>query len=567
MSGLSAALYIGKSSLAAQLYAMQVTGNNIANVDTDGYTRQQLNTTPGSSVSVGTNLILGSGVTVEQVQRVRNELLDLHIRDQNASTGKWETVSSTLSELESIFTETSDATLGDVINEFWNSWYDLSNDPESSVCKSTVMNQGIVLANRFQSMADSMSSMRQNIDSAITTTVDEINTIASSIADLNQKIVEMEAGGEQQANDYRDQRDLLLDELSGYVNISSTEMANGEVSVYIGGSLLVGGSNARELDVSQNAEGFSDVIWADTGSAVTLQDGSLAGYIEARDTIIPKYSDRLDSLASEIIEAVNRVHSQGMGTTLNSSVTASNAVSDPTAALDSAGLSYSPTDGTFTIAVYDSDGAFVEEQTITVDADADSLNDIRDAINAAFVGSGNVSASIDASNRLEITSAGSNTFSFVDSSGNGDSSDLLMALGINTFFSGDDALSIDVNESIVSDPSLISTGTTSEPGDNSIALAIADLSDALVLEGGTATINDYYETTIGTLGVDSLEASQMLENCELVGESYESQREMYSGVSLDEEMTNMLKYQQAYNAAAKFISAVSDLMDVLFETL
>jgi len=110
---------------------------------------------------------------------------------------------------------------------------------------------------------------------------------------------------------------------------------------------------------------------------------------------------------------------------------------------------------------------------------------------------------------------------------------------------------------------MISTGTSTAPGDNTITLAIGDLRDSLLLEGGTTSLNDYYETTIGTLGIDSQEAQQMQTNAELLGRTYENQREEYSGVSLDEEMTEMLKFQHAYNAAAKFIAAIDELMDIL----
>ena len=147
MSGLHNLLGIGKSSLAAQLYGMQVSGNNIANVNTKGYSRQRVNLTPSASVSLGNNLILGTGVTVAQVQRVRDGLLDIHIRSENGSQGRWTSIASTLRELESLFDSTSAGTLGDKINEFWNSWYDLSNEPENAVVKNSVRDQGMMLAN------------------------------------------------------------------------------------------------------------------------------------------------------------------------------------------------------------------------------------------------------------------------------------------------------------------------------------------------------------------------------------------------------------------------------------
>ncbi len=563
MSGLNSALNIAKTSLAAQLYGMQVTGNNIANVNTKGYTRQRVNLTPAASIDLGNRMIIGSGVTVEQIQRIRNELLDIQIRSENGSEGMWTAIMNTLGEIETVFNEASNGTLGDMMNEFWNSWYDLSNDPESLVVKNMVKDQGIMLANRFNELSLTMSDMRSNINTALSTMVDQVNSISTRILDLNQKIQQQEGGGNQQANDCRDQRDLLLDELSELVNISTVEMNDGTVSVYVSGSLLVSSSTMREMAVNPNAEGMYDVSWSDTGTQVDLIEGKIKGHLDSRDVIIPKYLDRIDTLAQSMIENVNRLHSRGMGSTLHTSVTGSNAVSDPSAALDSAGLDFTPVDGTFTISVYDSDGNFVEEQTITVDADTDSLNDIRDAINAAFVGTGNVSASVNAQNELEITASGSQSFSFVSQSGQGDTSDLLMALGINTFFEGSDGLSISVSTVIETDPTKISCGTSTAPGDNSVALAIGDLRDSLVLGGGTATLNGYYETTIGSLGADSQEAQQMKINAELLGTAFENRREMYSGVSLDEEMTEMLKFQHAYNAAAKFIATIDELIQTL----
>ncbi len=563
VSGLSGALNIGKLALAAQQYAMQVTGNNIANVNTKGYTRQRAVQSTTGSVQVGGSLLIGTGVTVDLIQRIRDELLDIHIRGENGSLGNWTVKANTLEQLESVFGETSAESLGDLMSEFWNSWYDLSNDPENPIAKSSVRNQGSMLASRFNFLADKMSGMRREIDASVGTIVDRINSLSENIAELNSQILGFEGGGAQKANDYRDQRDVALDELSRLVNISYTEMEGGTVSVYISGSLLLSTETRRELATSANAEGFSDVVWSDTSAAVGLNDGELYGLIQSRDTIIPKFADRIDSLANALIENVNRLHSRGMGGALHTNLTSDNAVSDPAAALDSAGLTFAPVDGTFTIAVYDSSGSFVEEQSITVDADTDSLNDIRDAINAAFVGTGNVSASVNASNMLVLTASGSNSFSFVSSAGVGDSSDLLLALGMNTFFSGSDASGIAVNQVIVSDPAKIASGRSTAPGDNTTALAIADLRNSLLMSGGAESLNNYYETTVGTLGADSEEARQMRTNVELVSRTYENQRQAYSGVSLDEEMTEMLRYQHAYNAAARFIATINELMDVL----
>jgi flagellar hook-associated protein 1 FlgK len=567
MSGLNAALNIGKTSLAAQLYAMQVAGNNIANVNTEGYTRQRVNMTPTAYAEVGHGLSIGSGVTVAQVQRVRDELLDIHIRQQNSSQGGWTEIMSTLDELESLLSETSTGTLGDMINEFWNSWYDLSNDPDNAVTREMVKNQAITLTRMFNTLGQSMSTMRLNMNQGLSTMVEQVNSLSQRIYDLNRKIQAHEAGGTKTANEYRDERDMLLDELSQLVNITTSEMGDGSISVYVSGSLLISASSRREMAVSPNSEGLYDVVWSDTGNAVDLTDGVINGCLISRDTIITKYQTQIDNLAAALIENVNRLHTRGMSSTLHTSVTGTYAVDDPAAALDSAGLDFTPVDGALTIAVYDSDGNFIEEQTINVDADTDSLNDIRDAINAAFVGSGNVAASVTADNRLEITAAGTNGFSFVSSSGTGDTSDLLLGLGINTFFDGSGASTISLNQAIESDPSLISTGTTTAPGDNTVALAIGDLRDSLLMSGGTATLNDYYESLVGTLGVDSQEAQQMKTNADLLSETYENQRESYSGVSLDEEMTNLLQYQNAYNAAAKFISTISELMQVLMETV
>ena len=450
---------IARRALMAQQTALEVTGHNVANANTDGYTRQRavLGTTepfPAPSYNRPfTTGQLGTGVQVDMIERIRDTFIDNQFRSENHTMGQWEAAESALQQIEVILNEPSDVSLSSVFNEFWNAWQEMSKNPESQVARVSVREQGVTLANALNHCYEQLNQLRTDLDDNIEIKVDEINNIARQISGLNEQIIKVEVTGDQ-ANDLRDKRDLLLDQLSKIIDFTATESQRG-VIIYIQGRPLVVETDIVELTTVANPlnDGLLDVVWSDNLAAVGIRDGELYGLLDSRDTKAPYYMNQLDLLTGNLITEMNALHSAGFG-------------------LDS-GLG-APT-------------------------------------------------------------------------GNG-------------FFSGTGASDIAVN-SALSNLNLIAASQGGEAGDGMNALTIAQLKNALTMGGGTASFGDFYKSIISTLGVESQEASRMADNQQLLVEQVTRRKEAVSGVSLDEEVVNMLKYQRGYEAASRLLTVLDEMLD------
>ena len=249
-------------------------------------------------------------------------------------------------------------------------------------------------------------------------------------------------------------------------------------------------------------------------------------------------------------------------------------MTDPDVALDSAGLPFTSVDGSFFLTVYDAQKQFIEQHEITIDADTDTLNTVAAQINAAFATTGNLTATVTGDNRLVINAtAPDNNFSFVsDDTQAGDTSDFLLSMGLNSFFTFDPlsgpAASIDISAIIATDVGFIAAGASTGSGDNSIALAMAQLRNAQVLGTNShATLDEFFQATTVSLGFATRQAQDRVSIQGGVLAGVRNLRDSISGVSLDEEGVLMIRAQQAYEASARFVGAVDDILDVLMREL
>ncbi len=573
MGTIFSSLNVGRLGLLAQQYAMHVLGNNIANVNTEGYTRRRVIMAPTSSVEFGSGLFFGTGVKVEDVQRVRDTFLDVYLRNELGTLGTLDKSNAAYKQIETIFNELSDQgrSLSTVMTEFWDAWQTLSTEPENSAMRQTVVSNGASLASTFQHMRDRLYGLRMDMNTAVSTTVEEVNTLAAQLQELNAQIVASE-NEPHTANDLRDQRDLIVDQLSKLAGVTTRDFGDGEMVVFINGQMLVSGNTVRTLETAVNADGLYEVQWSDTGGAVDPSGGQLKGLLDARDTTIPSYITRVDALATQIIKEINRLHSQGNGLDLYTTATSGVAVSDPDAVLDSAaGLAFEDeiSTGSFWLAVYDADGTLLEEQEISITAGVSTLNTVAAEINADFLANGYLQASVsngEITIDLDAGAPSGATFSFVKSDGTGDTSGFLLAMELNTFFTGEDADTIDVSSVIQNNPSLLATASSTAPGDNTIALAIGNVrNDTFVIGADTdaRTFDSYHEMTVSTLGIESAREGSLLTNQENVVEAFEQQRQSYSGVNLDEELTQLISVEHAYTAAARYITTIDKMLDDL----
>ena len=562
MGGVFDSLNVGYTGLSAHALALQVVGHNVANANNPGYSRQRVQFEGYLPYWTEAGWV-GTGVKVERVEQIRSLILDEIYREDIGMLAEYDTMLLTINQIESMFYSTDDS-LREEVDKFFDSVSDLVNGPEDVANRVIVTEQAIALSNQFNDKYNRLFSIRNDLNQQVAMKVDEINGITSQIAEVSRQIQRSELSGDM-ANDLRDQRNTLIDRLSEITSVEVFEMTDGTVSIVMGGDSIVSGTAYRELEVYTAGSPIYEIRFADNGVDAVFHNGEMKGILESRDTHIVNAMNKLNDLATGIIESVNRVHSSGRGLNGYTSLTSVNAVNNPANALNAAGLPFTPVSGSFDIIVIDQATGTETTHTVNIDLDGaappdTTLNDIVSAIGGTFgSGFGNIRASV-SSNQLVVEADSGYSFVFAN-----DSSDTLLALGVNTLFTGSDASNMGVNSVISSNPELLAAAQSSAPGDNTNAIAMYQLKETPILNGGTATFDQFYQTWIGELGVEADEVRQNSEFYTLMSTQSESNRQNYMGVSLDEEATNMMKYQHAYSAAAKYISVVNSMMGALVQ--
>ena len=452
-------LNAGRTALFTQQKAIGITSHNIANVNTDGYSRQRVNMATSAPYSSQPGQT-GTGVQAVEIQRIYDRFLGAQINDENQNLGKWEAQKGILEKVEIIFDESSGDGLNQAMSEFWNAWQDLANNPSDYAERTALLFKSETMANTLNNTYSDLTQIQKDIDTSTTGTIKEVNSISERIAELNDKIALVEVGG-QNANDYRDSRDLLLKDLSFMIDINYFENSDGKITVLTaGGRPLVENITSWNLSTQADTSGSSlrDIVWTDSdGNMVDITGditgGKLKGWLEARDVTIPDSLSRLDELAEGIITEVNDLHQSGFG-----------------------------------------------------------LND---------------------------------------------------DVGVRIFFTGSSASDISVDSEIVNNISLIAAaGSSGAPGDNSNAINIANLQNKLTMDdSATTTFDDYYNSLISDVGSMSQKTEINFEHQSLMVKHLDNYRESVSGVFIDEEMVNLIKFQHGYNAAARLISIADELLD------
>jgi len=563
MGSLFSTLEIARSGLQTSQVQMEVSSHNIANVNREGYSRQRA-TIGTIAPNLRTYGSIGRGVYVQDVERIRESFLDTVYRQQVPGQGYAEIRAAYFTRVEDLFQEPGEQGFASNFNSFFDALNDFSNNVEEQPVRMAAITEAQSLATSLNQMAQGLYALRTNANEEVRNMVPQINDLAERIAKLNKSITDSEITGNK-ANDLRDERDNLLDELATLVNINFRERVNGQIDVMVNGETLINGVDFRALEavrddtIDPERGDLVAVRFADNGQPVGVTDGALFGALTVRDDMLVSVKNRFDEITTTLIQAVNSIQANGNGTQNLSSTTGSNAVDDTAAALSAAGLPFATTPGTFNVVVYDATGN-PTTSTITVTA-ATTLESLAADL-AAVAG---INASVTTDNRLSIEAEGANTFSF-----SGDTSNTLVALGINGLFTGSDAASIGVNQAIIDDPRLLTSSYSTdvtETGSNDAALDLASIRNQLLLEGNSATINDYYETTIVEVGVDANANISALDMQNAFIEDFQRRRDEVSGVSIDEEVTNMMQYQRAYQASARVISIVDRMLDALFNAV
>jgi len=316
MSNIYGLLSIGQTALLTQQKAIDITGNNIANVNTPGYSRQRLTIKQNSPVRVD-NQTMSTGVTADtSIQRFYDKFLGAQLTGENENLGRWEAQKQALEKVELMFDDSGGNGLSNALSEFFNSWQDLANNPSGVAERSSLVSAGQYLTTTFNQVYNNLSKLQNDIDTHVSNIVGDVNDMADRIAELNRKVTQVEVTGHN-ANDFRDERDQLVFELSKLIDIQSFEDGDGNINVMVGnGKPLVDGAVTWDLSTADNG-GVQDVFWqASDGTAVNitgqLAGGELKGWIETRDVLITDYLNQLDTLAGSIISEVNTLHSAGI---------------------------------------------------------------------------------------------------------------------------------------------------------------------------------------------------------------------------------------------------------------
>jgi len=677
MSSLGMVLNIATSALAAQQYCLDITAHNIANVNTEGYSRQIPNLQGKQAVQYQ-GVILGLGVKTEQVIRSVDQFIENRLMQEKSNLSSSQETEKYMQVLEGIFSENSETSISSMLSDYWNLWNDVSNNPSGSSERIALYEHSVLMSEQFKSLDPNLSQIQTDITNAVSVGVDRINQITREIAQINVKIVGME-GNNNVANDLRDKRNVLVSELNEYLDIKTFEQDNHSLTIIAGrGCTLV--QDDRNYELEMGGSNGDRVKWQDSGGNYVditdyITNGKLGGWLELRDEIILKYELDLDEMAKEFIWSVNQQHSQGVGLEGFSTVTGTYAVTSTTQGIgipgsSGAGLDYyrvlnrssftgakdistgyagnetleiyengttvnitldGPADidavitaintdpgmagvpvtasktadglylvlthdnassgGTFGIATTSGNDELGLDQSFSIwtyDPDPANppvenvINEINSSTTLAEIetkinGIANINASI-TNGKLQIAGTGGYTFGFSN-----DTSNVLAALGINTFFSGSTTGDISVNSTIVSNKNYIAAAridaATGEfaSGDNDNALAMTDLQYRAMdisqwtcdringnTEGSvTTTIEDYYHSMVGSIGIVSSSISRETKFNEMMVNELNTLRNSVSAVSLDEEMTNLIKYQHAYQAAAKLITVSDEMLNTL----
>jgi len=555
MSDLFGSLSIAVRSLLAQEGAINTTTNNIANVNTPGYSRQLPILTEAPPLDTG-QLSIGNGVDFDGVQSVRDNILELRVDQETQQQNRLQSYVNAMNQVQSLFNETGGAGLSDALNQFFNSFQALADNPTDVPSRTAVISAGQDLASAFQQTGQQLSGIQQGVDQEVGQTVAEINSDAAQLASLNQQITSVQ-GNSEQAGMLQDQQYSVLNSLSKLVDVAVTYANDGSLTITTSNGVpLVAGGQSFALGTETNpATGFQDIYSQGSDVTSTFTGGQLAGLLEARDQAIPSVLSDLDNLAAGIINSVNAQSLKGYDLDGNKGVDFFQPVVQPSPG-SNAGAAES-------MAVAITDPSQVAASSSLIGYGTTGLN-----LNPGTTFTAGDTLTISQDGHSHTTA---NTLTTVGALMS-DISTWGQQYGISAYLAGGNlqiqgnpaggTMTVIPGGSFTSDVGALTPGTQ---GDNGNALALAKLQNQAVVNCETAT--DYYAGLVSTVGNDVSTATDEQEAVGLVLTQLQNQRSDISGVSLDEEAANLIQYQRAYEAAAEVVAAINNLTNDVIQTV
>lgn len=561
--GLNGALAAVGRSLEIFSTGIQVAGQNISNSSTPGYIREKLNVSTGLPYTSG-SLILGTGAKADGIKQQIDLYLESRIHSANSEVSASSSISYIYKQLEAELNALGDGSLSDLVGGFLATIHDVVNQPESTSFRQFAVQDGATLAGQFQSLRSRIDDLRSAQTITVDASVQEANRLIDQIYKLNYDIQRSELGGliDSDAGALRSQRYEALTRLSEIMPIQFNERSDGTVDVRTPSDYIILAGSYQHLTTSTELDRGVNVTYVrleHTGTDVSHLGGELKGIIEGRDDVLGGFVDDLDEYVASFIHEFNKIHASGQGLKGFSNVTGTYTVSDAAAALNDAGLKFAPDHGSFEFTVTNQQTGIAEAAIINIDLDgigADtSLEGLRDALNAA---NPNITASITSDSRLKITAGSGYEFSF----GN-DTSGVLASLGINTFFTGENSTDVAVNSVVANDHRYFATARGGGASDGGNAQLLAEFIDNPAAGLQNVSLSEYYNTLVSTIAQSSATSTALTKGLESYQDSLNSQREQFSGVSLDEEALMMMQFQRSYQASARLISVIDELFDTL----
>ncbi|MBR6297443.1 MAG: flagellar hook-associated protein FlgK [Treponema sp.] len=621
MSGSFGGIEIGKRSLMAHSLQIQTAGHNISNADTEGYTRQRVNVKsfeplyrpdleraerPGQ---------IGQGTDVESVKRLRDELLDTRIVAQTNVQSYWETREKYYTMIEQIYNEPEEISVRGNMDKFWESWQELSIYPDQDAARQAVVSRADSLTNAIQQRNKSLMAIGNQINEDINATVKQVNDYARQIAELNNEIVRSKAMGDD-PNDLMDRRDLLVEKLGKLINVTVSRKDPDEFMVHTDGQIIVQGSIARQIETQTDIEhfGYSKLKWSDTQYDAYFSGGSLGALVELRDKDVRSEMQSLNTMTLNFADLVNDVHRNAIG---KNNVTGldffvqhpfvenvnGNFDRDGDGAFDSSYIFRFT--GTNSLRLHEQIGLEGEitlsghDGNVTVAYNAtDTVEEVINRINNTDA---EVKAYLDQNDKLVLkasTAADWDNPDFVirhvedsgmfltgyagilSGSGAEGAYDWEQADAVNALAGAQFGLApvlnpsayIQVNDQIHTDVQSVAAAFPNlqgmaDPGDGRAAVSIASIRNSNVMVGKSRTFDDYFADSVTNVGLKGEQAQNMLASQNAIMSDLTALRDSISGVNVDEELADIIKFQHGYNAAARFITVQDQLLETIINRM
>lgn len=621
MANSFAGIEIGKRSLMAHSTQIQTAGHNISNADTEGYSRQRVivkSFEPIYRPDLERAMVpgqIGQGCDVESINRIKDELLESRIVEQKNVESYWETRDKYYSMIESVYNEPNDVSVRTNMDKFWQGWQELSTYPESDAARLAVVVRGQTLTNSIQQQYKSLRGIGDQINGDIEAVVKQVNDLSRQIASVNGEIVRSKGLGDN-PNDLMDRRDLLVEKLSSLINVTVTQKDPDEFMVHTDGQIIVQGNLARQIETVGQLDnnGYGKLMWSDTKLDAEFHGGTLGALVELRDKDIRTEIQSLNTMALNFADLVNDVHRNAIGknnTTGLDFFVQHDFVENVNGNYDRNGDGVEDTSYIFRMT--GTNALKMQEQiglsgTMTINGASGNIDvayfstdTVEDVINRINDSNGDVKAYLDRNSCLVLKATSSKEMENPDfvirhvedsgmfltgysgilqGSGADNAYDFNRANAVDVLAGAQFAVSpvlnpsayIEVNGLIQNDVSSVAAAFKNsqgfaEPSDGRAAVEMAAIRNTKIMIGSQRTFDDYFADTITNVGLKGEQAQNQLATQNKIMGDLRDLRDSISGVNIDEELADIIKFQHGYNVAAKFISVQDELLDTLINRL